>query len=550
MTLAHAVAASPPPPPAAGASPGDAQQLSTLQVLRCIELLAAVTDHAATLMSNLSTRVAATAHRTVALATRIDTLTASARHAGDSLADVARVLHDPNDPDHAQLAASSGAVSVHFLAPAPVKMVPTATPLFGFLTRSTRPPAIAAAYAQCTAPPALDRLDAYRDDGMQSMAFYSYPDFFVDEWRKVMTKDEEERKKKKAARKAARSMQRQSAVAAAGAQRKRSTAKRKCQVTASIGGLSAEEGGEGGAASDTPSLAPLAVDLDGAFLAPPGDAGMLPPPPPPATDAMALPNPDALFAGYDPARLQGLIPPPPPPPAAMPSTDMGIGSVPPPPPLPAFGASTDAWDAMALPPPPPVSFGGVDAFNMPPPPPLLPNVSFTSAIPPPPPPGPPGLMGAIPPPPPPPPPALSIVAPPPPPPSMGGGGSFPPPPPPPAPVSSSGAPSLAALVAQAPKLRPTAGPAAAPAAPAPALAGRDGVLSSIRMGGFKLRKVEVPAGDAAAAAGAAGGKKKGANVPAPGAAGGNDVASILMRRAAIEMSDSEGEDEEDEDEDW
>ncbi|KAJ3359780.1 WH2 domain-containing protein [Allomyces javanicus] len=549
MTLAHAVAASPPPPPAAGSSPADAQQLSTLQVLRCVELLAAVTDHAATLMSNLSTRVAATAHRTVALATRIDTLTASARHAGDSLADVARVLHDPNDPDHAQLAATSGAVSAHFLAPAPVKMVPTATPLFGFLTRSTRPPAVAAAYAQCTAPPALDRLDAYRDDGMQSMAFYSYPDFFIDEWRKVMTKDEEERKKKKAARKAARSMQRQSAVAAAGAQRKRSTAKRnKSQVTASNGGLVADEGAEGGASSDTASLAPPAMDQDSAFLAPLGDAGMLPPPPPLAMDAMALPNPDALFAGYDPARLQGLILPPPPP-AAMPSVDMGMGLIPPPPAPPAFGGPADVWDAMALPPPPPAAFGGADAFTMPPPPPLPPSVSFAGTVPPPPPPAPPGLMGAMPPPPPPPPPALSIVAPPPPPPPMGGG-SFPPPPPPPAPVSSSGAPSLAALVAQAPKLRSTAGPAAAPAAPAPAPAGRDGVLSSIRMGGFKLRKVEAPAGDAAAAAAGAAGKKKGANVPAPGAAGGNDVASILMRRAAIEMSDSEGEDEEDEDEDW
>jgi hypothetical protein len=133
-------------------------------------------------------------------------------------------------------------------------------------------------------------------------------------------------------------------------------------------------------------------------------------------------------------------------------------------------------------------------------------------------------------PPPPPPPAVSTAPPPPPPPAMTATNA-PPPPPPPAAPSGGGLPTINANALQNVQLR------SASAAPAPAPAPtntRDDLLSNIKMGGFKLRKVEVNE------------KRK----PNDDLEGRDDVAALLIRRVALEDSDSESEESDSDSDDW
>ena len=53
---------------------------------------------------------------------------------------------------------------------------------------------------ECQPPPAIHLFDAFREDGNVSIKFYSYPDFFFDEWKKLMVATAESRKSKGAAR--------------------------------------------------------------------------------------------------------------------------------------------------------------------------------------------------------------------------------------------------------------------------------------------------------------------------------------------------------------
>eukprot|EP00842_Homolaphlyctis_polyrhiza_P006143 jgi/Hompol1/652/HPOL_001485-RA len=67
-------------------------------------------------------------------------------------------------------------------------------------TKSTQPACIAAAYQKCRPAPQLDVLDQYRNDGLPCMRFYSYPDFFVEEWKTLMVKDHDGKRAKKKAK--------------------------------------------------------------------------------------------------------------------------------------------------------------------------------------------------------------------------------------------------------------------------------------------------------------------------------------------------------------
>eukprot|EP00833_Pecoramyces_ruminatium_P014506 jgi/Orpsp1_1/1188538/evm.model.d7180000065586.1 len=135
--------------------------------------------------------------------------------------------------------------------------------------------------------------------------------------------------------------------------------------------------------------------------------------------------------------------------------------------------------------------------------PQVPTMPMSTNAPPPPPPA----ANA---PPPPPPPPVASNAPPPPPPPAGGGAPLPP----------SNANSLLSAIQQRPQLRP------ASQAPAPAPTNsRDDLLSNIKMGGFKLRKVEVNEN----------------RKPKDDLEGRNDVAALLIRRVALEDSDTESE---------
>ncbi|CAL1539873.1 unnamed protein product [Lymnaea stagnalis] len=63
------------------------------------------------------------------------------------------------------------------------------------LSKSTVPRAILEVYDRCDAPPALDKLDKFREDGKNSMKFYTDPSYFAELWAIEMGKQIQENKK-------------------------------------------------------------------------------------------------------------------------------------------------------------------------------------------------------------------------------------------------------------------------------------------------------------------------------------------------------------------
>ncbi|XP_061192177.1 actin-binding protein WASF2-like [Saccostrea echinata] len=62
------------------------------------------------------------------------------------------------------------------------------------VSRSTIPRCILKAYSQCEATPALDKLNPYREDGRDSVKFYTDPGYFFELWFQDIQKDIENRK--------------------------------------------------------------------------------------------------------------------------------------------------------------------------------------------------------------------------------------------------------------------------------------------------------------------------------------------------------------------
>ncbi|KAK4018164.1 hypothetical protein OUZ56_000234 [Daphnia magna] len=59
------------------------------------------------------------------------------------------------------------------------------------VSKLTIPTAMADTYHHCDKPPPLDKLNVYRDDGKDGLKFYTDPDYFFDLWRQEMLKDTE-----------------------------------------------------------------------------------------------------------------------------------------------------------------------------------------------------------------------------------------------------------------------------------------------------------------------------------------------------------------------
>ncbi|KAJ3302451.1 Wiskott-Aldrich syndrome protein member 1 [Kappamyces sp. JEL0829] len=64
-------------------------------------------------------------------------------------------------------------------------------------TKSSRPSEISALYESCYPSPRLEVLDQFRNDGLCSMKLFSYPEFFVDEWKHLLKQSGDKHKKKK-----------------------------------------------------------------------------------------------------------------------------------------------------------------------------------------------------------------------------------------------------------------------------------------------------------------------------------------------------------------
>nr|BAG65507.1 unnamed protein product [Homo sapiens] len=250
-------------------------------------------------------------------------------------------------------------------------------------------------------------------------------------------------------------------------------------------------------------------------------------PPPPQSDSASspspsfsednLPPPPAEFSyPVDNQRGSGLAgpkrssvvspshPPPAPPLGSPPGPKPGFAPppAPPPPPPPMIGIP---------PPPPPVGFGSPGTPPPPSPPSFPPHPDFAA------------------PPPPPPPPAADYPTLPPPPLSQPTGGAPPPPPPPPPPGPPP--PPFTGADGQ-PAIPPPLSDTTKPKSSLPAVSdARSDLLSAIRQG-FQLRRVEEQR------------EQEKRDVV------GNDVATILSRRIAVEYSDSEDDSSEFDEDDW
>jgi hypothetical protein len=64
-------------------------------------------------------------------------------------------------------------------------------------TKSSENSLIKSLYNTCDELPNLSRLDVFRTDGQNSFKFYSYPQFFVEQWTELMQKEDENVRKKK-----------------------------------------------------------------------------------------------------------------------------------------------------------------------------------------------------------------------------------------------------------------------------------------------------------------------------------------------------------------
>ncbi|CAK1586774.1 unnamed protein product [Parnassius mnemosyne] len=58
-------------------------------------------------------------------------------------------------------------------------------------SRGSMPSAMLATYARCDRPPPLERLNEFRDDGRDARKFYTDPDYFFELWRREMLQDTE-----------------------------------------------------------------------------------------------------------------------------------------------------------------------------------------------------------------------------------------------------------------------------------------------------------------------------------------------------------------------
>ncbi|XP_069827735.1 actin-binding protein WASF2 [Dendropsophus ebraccatus] len=353
-------------------------------------------------------------------------------------------------------------------------------------------------YITCDPPPPLDILSPYRDDGKEALKFYTDPSYFFDLWKEKMLQDTKDIMKEK--RKHRREKKDNPNRGNVNPRKIRTRKDQWEQLKMGPEFVDAKAQQPEFQVTHNGSVSPIDMGDMHHYLPPPPSEDVMPSPPPVSDDA--LPPPPMEFGSSGNSNRSSLISPVQPSP--MSPSGLPIGGRPsfsPPPPPPPAGVFPDN---TYLPPPSPPECPPAPGFPAPPPPPA-PSVMDYTAVSPVPPPAPPA--GGPPPPPPPPPPP----GPPPP---------GPPPPGPPPPPSFS--PQEGDSLPQSPKPKTSLPPVSDV---------RSDLLSAIRQG-FQLRKVEEQM------------EHEKRDV------GGNDVATILSRRIAVEYSDSEDDSSEFDEDDW
>ncbi|XP_061100154.1 LOW QUALITY PROTEIN: actin-binding protein WASF1 [Conger conger] len=404
--------------------------------------------------------------------------------------------------------------------------------------RRTLPIPLQETFDLCEQPPPLNILTPYRDDGKEGLKFYTNPSYFFDLWREKMLQDTEDKRKEKRKQKMKNIDRPPEPEKVPRAPHDRRKEWQKLALGAELAEDDGDEPHKHKDAANHDPRQPVFVDMDGPFslaalpfsqmnelLNRTGDRMYVrpqePPPPPPMHSVGDIKAPSIISSSsgftdsrpQSPARTPVFLnpnapPPPPPPPASAPAPlpcsmpGSGMRGTPPPPipPLPN--------QPPAIPPPPaPLQIAPGVLHPAPPPiaPPLHPASPARLAqsqtdgliLPPPPPPPPLPLPGT----------RTSSPAP-----------RHPPPGPPPVPSFPSG--SVSSPHGHEAKRHPSNLPVISDA--------RSVLLEAIRKG-IQLRKVEEQREQEA----------KHERV-------GNDVATILSRRIAVEYSDSEDESEFDE----
>ncbi|XP_032398426.1 wiskott-Aldrich syndrome protein family member 1 isoform X3 [Etheostoma spectabile] len=421
--------------------------------------------------------------------------------------------------------------------------------------RTSLPVPLQESFQTCEQPPPLNILTPYRDDGKEGLKFYTNPSYFFDLWREKMLQDTEDKRKerRKQKMKAIERLPEPEKIPRAPHDRKKEWQKLALGAELAQDIPDDKHREANGSAGYHDNRAPLYMEqMDGPFslaalpytqmnelLNRTGDRMYLrphdPPPPPPLMHPLGEIKPPSVISSssgfsdsrpQSPARTAGLnsnTPPPPPPPLP-----------PPPPPLPSTGLrGTPPPPIPPLPvqqqppaiPPPPAPLQIAPGVLHPAPPPVAPPLHCSPA-----------RLQQV----------LDRG------PTMGSGtlsdGGILPPPPPPPPLPLPGARSSSPCLSGPPPVPafPSAGAMASPLPhslhdmgskrhhPAnlpPISDARSVLLEAIRKG-IQLRKVEEQREQEA----------KHERV-------GNDVATILSRRIAVEYSDSEDESEFDEG-DW
>ncbi|CAL8086568.1 unnamed protein product [Orchesella dallaii] len=431
------------------------------------------------------------------------------------------------------------------------------------VARPTLPPALLKTYHLCGKPPPLDKLNVFRDDGKDGLKFYADPNYFFDLWRQEMLKDSQKGAKKLHKPKNEGRQRQKNRVRQPGNTRERYKNKalqhgelimsspevvRSANVVSEVpdGVLPTEAKTSSGNVRERQARGSIRKHPSSHSGTPTrsmrgvSSRDTLPPPPPPPTELEQteleiLELLQSLNTDSEPNGHASMPPPPPPPgeldeplppPPPTPDEEQKLiistipeDQLPPPPEAPApprliMRTRPPPPPMMNAPPPPPPTKSESSlriSIDPPPPPPIISDSTLRSSL----------ISDS-----PPPPPLIMdesslrssiISAPPPPPPIM----SAPPPPPPF--MSAPPSPIVNGSMVKAAKKN----------VPAPAIDGRSDLLKAIR-DGFALRKVE---------------KKEVSGKDDKACKTYCDVASILARRVALEMSDNDSESESEEDSD-
>ncbi|XP_011356002.1 wiskott-Aldrich syndrome protein family member 2 [Pteropus vampyrus] len=385
--------------------------------------------------------------------------------------------------------------------------------------RNSLPVPVLETYNTCDTPPPLNNLTPYRDDGKEALKFYTDPSYFFDLWKEQMLQDTKDiMKEKRKHRKEKKDNPNRGNV------NPRKIKTRKEEWEKMKMGQEFVESKEKLGPSGYPSISVYqngsigsVENMDASNYPPPPQSDSTSPPSPFSEDSLPPPPAEFSYPADNNQRGSGLAgfkrpsvvspshPPPAPPLGSPPGPKPGFAPPPaPPPPPPMIGVP---------PPPPPGGFGSPATPPPPSPPSFPPHPDF--AAPPPPPPPPAADYPTLPPPP------LSQPA--------AVGGAPPPPPPPPPPGSPplpcggvDGQPAAPPPLSDMPKSKSSLPPVSD---------ARSDLLSAIRQG-FQLRRVEEQQ------------EQEKRDVV------GNDVATILSRRIAVEYSDSEDDSSEFDEDDW